>query len=386
MTQEAMPVGSVCNLKCSYCYENPMREAGNMGGKYDVDLMIQSLDRANDDFIIFGGEPLLMDIDDMEKLFQFGYNKYKRNGVQTNGLLITSKHIELFKKYNVQVGLSIDGPPKCNTVRSTEQETERIMSNLRQLIDAKIPVGLIITIHRLNGESYFPEFKAWLKELDDLGINNARLHLLETHHYPKLAMTQERTSKVFLDLAKFEMRQLKTLRFDIFAEMLALLGRTKREISCVWRECDTYNTKAVQGVNGDGTSSNCGRANKDGINWTKSQSISPIRQLILYNTPQSDGGCQDCRFFLCCRGYCPGTALGTDWRNRTEHCGTIKTLYGYFEQVLLDNRIIPLSLDPNLKQLEATELARIQGKDTGYISHEDWTIVDGKKVYKVQVM
>jgi len=84
-----------------------MREAGNYPDKeYDLDKMISALEKEGDYFALFGGEPLLTDIKTIEELWKFGFQKYGRNGIQTNGTLITDEHIELFKKYNVSVGVS----------------------------------------------------------------------------------------------------------------------------------------------------------------------------------------------------------------------------------------------------------------------------------------
>jgi uncharacterized protein len=53
----------------------------------------------------------------LEKLWKWGFDKYKSNGIQTNGSLINDQHIELFKKYNVHVGISIDGPDELSDAR-----------------------------------------------------------------------------------------------------------------------------------------------------------------------------------------------------------------------------------------------------------------------------
>jgi len=76
----------------------------------------------------------------------------------------------------------------------------------------------------------------------------------------------------------------------------------------------------VQGVEGDGRSSNCGRTNKDGVDFPKAEFAGYERYLALAKTPYAYGGCSGCRFFIFCKGQCPGTAIDGDWRNRTEHC------------------------------------------------------------------
>ena len=61
-------------------------------------------------------------------------------------------------------------------------------------------------------------------------------------------------------------------------------------------------------------SSNCGRTNKDGVDYLKSDHQGYERYIALYNTPHEHGGCKGCRFFLMCKGQCPGTAIDGDWQ------------------------------------------------------------------------
>ena len=63
--------------------------------------------------------------------------------------------------------------------------------------------------------------------------------------------------------------QLVRLKFDLFAEMRRLLMGRDHRSSCVWNACDPYTTRAVRGVEGYGERSNCGRTNKDGVDFAK---------------------------------------------------------------------------------------------------------------------
>ncbi|MFL6335988.1 MAG: hypothetical protein ACJ754_21985 [Pyrinomonadaceae bacterium] len=68
-------------------------------------------------FTLFGGEPLLIPEEDLEDLWAWGLEQFGRNSVQTNGTLINEAHVRMFKRHNVRVGISVDGPGELNDVR-----------------------------------------------------------------------------------------------------------------------------------------------------------------------------------------------------------------------------------------------------------------------------
>ena len=144
--------------------------------------------------------------------------------------------------------------------------------------------------------------------------------------------------------------------FDLFDEMEALLDGRDNKVGCTWRACDSYTTEAVQGIEGNGQSSNCGRTNKEGIGFIKARTMGYERYLALYRTPQAENGCAGCRFFLMCKGQCPGTSIDGDWRNRTEHCEEWKHLFGTIERRMISVGKIPLTIQPVRFDLEERQI------------------------------
>src|SRR5262249_39195449 len=122
---------------------------------------------------------------------------------------------------------------------------------------------------------------------------------------------------------------------------------------CVWNACDPYTTAAVRGVEGQGERSNCGRTNKDGIDFVKADQPGFERYLALHETPQEHGGWKGGRFFFMCKGQWPGTAIDGDWRNRTEHCEVWKALYVHIEAQLLAGNVIPLTQRRHIAEVDA---------------------------------
>ena len=283
--------------------------------------------------------------------------------LQTNGTLITDRHVELFRTYNVGVGISVDGPGECNdarwmgTLERTRTATTTTLAAIDRLLAEGIRLSLIVTVHRCNASAdRLPQMAVWFKELEKKGLKAARLHILESesaHIRERYGLSPAANLRAFRHFMALERGELTTLRFDVFAEMESLLLGEDESASCVWRACDPYTTRAVQGIEGTGQRSNCGRTNKDGIDFVKSRAEGFERYAALHETSYEDGGCSGCRFFLMCKGQCPGTALDGDWRNRTEHCAVWMGLFEDLERRLIAEGKEPLSRRADRAEIES---------------------------------
>ncbi|MCO7188397.1 MULTISPECIES: radical SAM protein [unclassified Pseudoalteromonas] len=363
MDVELRPLGVKCNIACQYCYQNPQRDAGNLTKDYDLNAMKQAiLEEGADSFTLFGGEALMVPEADLASLWQWGFEQFGHNAVQTNGTLINANHIRLFKKFNVHVGISIDGPGILNDVRwagslkKTRALTQKTESAIYRLCQEGLAPSIIVTLHRNNAtQDKLATMREWFFRLDNMGIRKVRLHLLESDNelVRQKYVLNERENltalNFFLDLEQ----ELSAISLDIFSEVTKLLTGQDSKTSCVWRACDPYTTNAVRGVEGFGQSSNCGRTNKDGIDFVKSEQPGYERYIALFHTPQANGGCQGCRFFSMCKGQCPGTSINGDWRNRTEYCAVWFKIFEKLEQQLIDAGKDPLSLSSKRSEIEA---------------------------------
>lgn len=363
MSVEVRPLGVKCNIQCQYCYQNPQRDAGNIAKEYDLEAMKRAITREGGPFILFGGEPLLMPEDDLEDLWRWGFEQYGANRIQTNAVLINDRHVRMFRDYGVHVGISVDGPDQLNDARwtATLAHTRRATAKTHQTIerlcrDGIIPT-LIVTLHRGNAtKDKLPRMLEWFRYLETLGVRNTRLHILEVDSdavRDKYALSDVEVLEALTVVMRFELEELRSLRFDLFAELRNLLLGHDEGTSCVWNACDPYTTEAVRGIEGQGQTSNCGRTNKDGIDFVKADHAGFERALALYRTEQSANGCKGCRFFLTCKGQCPGTSVNSDWRNRSDYCTVWMGLFERVEAQLLAEGLQPISLSPHRKQLEA---------------------------------
>lgn len=357
MSIELRPLGVRCNIACHYCYQNPIREAKNVARSYDMDAMKAAIERDGGPFSLFGGEPLMVAKADLEELWRWGLERFGFNSMQTNGVLIDDDHVRMFKEYKVHIGISIDGPGELNDVRwthsleKTREATHKTEAAIERLCREGIPPGLVVTLHRLNAtEEKLPILAAWFQDLEKRGVTRIRIHILESDTpsvESRYGLSTSENIEAFLYFARLEEEVLTRIRFDLFTDMThMLLGEDDGDVSCTWHPCDPYTTLAVRGVEGNGQSTNCGRTNKDGIEFRKAENPGFERVLTLYHTPEEFQGCRGCRFFLMCKGQCPGTSDHGDWRNRSAHCEVWKALFTHIEERLTRDGLHPISSNP----------------------------------------
>ena len=372
MTVEVMPVGERCALACRMCFQNPIRAAGNAGrGDYDLEEMKKALSIENYHFTLFGGEPLLMPIEDLTKLWAWGLEKYGQNGIQTSASCIREEHFELFKKYNVSVGLSLEGPGALNDIRwagsleRTRKTTAQVEAVLYRLIDTGRPPSLITTFNRGNAApDRLPRLLEWFRELDRRGLRHINLHLMEIDD-PELrgrwTLTAEENAAALLACA--DLQSELEIAFMPISDMVGLLLGTDEKSSCVWNACDPLTTRAVRGISAHGERINCSRSNKAGVEMIKADRELLVRPIALYHTDQAAGGCSGCRFWFACKGSCPGEAMGGDWRRRTEHCQTLKMVFSELEDRLGALGFKPISR--NERRRRTVETALLEAYEAG---------------------
>ena len=158
-----------CNLRCKYCFEEcihrekmksiqEIREEFSSFLENDFDKFIfelveinKSLKRRKTNICFHGGEPLLVGTDLLEKGFSM-VKKYDSTefSIQTNATLINDEMIELFKKYDVHIGISIDGPKEMNDKyrvnANGKGSYDVIVRNLKKMKEEKLLVGALATV------------------------------------------------------------------------------------------------------------------------------------------------------------------------------------------------------------------------------------------------
>lgn len=167
-----LKVTDYCNFSCSFCRyaqkvnNNPRNMSFSIakkalydGATYNIQHGIKHLH-----VIFHGGEPLLWGIQKFEDIFKFqddflvdhsDFIFY--NSIQTNAALIDERWITLFIKYNVNVGISIDGPNDLN-YHEVKSGSVDVITKINLIQKSGLDYGILSVItnkHKGRAQEYY---------------------------------------------------------------------------------------------------------------------------------------------------------------------------------------------------------------------------------------
>jgi uncharacterized protein len=119
-------IASRCNLNCKYCYEYNMGdETWKSASKFMTNAVAEQLGKRIQEHItefqlkeynlgLHGGEPLLMSPSKLDELICSLKSSIDPTvelffSLQTNAILMSKEHIDIFKKHNIKISISLDG-------------------------------------------------------------------------------------------------------------------------------------------------------------------------------------------------------------------------------------------------------------------------------------
>jgi len=346
-----------CNGLCRRCYENRIRSVG-IDTSYDIDAIISSMEKTyvetpkhlkSNHIAIHGGEPLLMKFEDLERLAAKIHELCGMVSIQTNATLITSQHIELFKRYNFLVGISLDGDTaELNLGRwnaepmpmeEVQKMTDKVLYNLKVCRDAGLRVGVISLLSKYNAtKERLPGFIRFLLRLkDEFGVGSLRTNealIYEEKDKAEEELSESELGYAFCQIADVCLSDPSIIWFP-YRDIVDLLFGFYAECTCIFTKCDVFKTHSETTILADGGLGTClkGGLAIDGIQALVAEGKSiGERYEILSQIPQEQGGCKDCCYWCMCHAGCPGDSIDDDWRNRTRYCGAWKQLFSHIEK------------------------------------------------------
>lgn len=153
-----MKATRLCNLRCSYCHF--WRSGPNQIMSFEV--LARTIRDAlgapgvkQVDFVWHGGEITLLPPAFLRKALWL-QAQFRRpgqrvvNAIQTNGTRLTPEWLDLLKKYRVEVGVSLDGPPELHDRVRVDARggptSARVVKGVRQLREHGIRHGVLMVV------------------------------------------------------------------------------------------------------------------------------------------------------------------------------------------------------------------------------------------------
>jgi uncharacterized protein len=160
------PVGSRCNLDCTYCYyqEKDRLLSDTLASMSDEILektICQGIAGHEADTVLFtwhGGEPTLLGLVFFRRVVEleqkYAGGKRIDNDLQTNGLLLDDAWCRFLKEHDFLVGLSIDGPKHLHDPfrksKTGESSFEQVCRAARLLQDHGVTFNTLTVVNSLT--------------------------------------------------------------------------------------------------------------------------------------------------------------------------------------------------------------------------------------------
>ena len=315
-----------CNARCVYCYRDDETPQ-----KMSQETAFAALDlaaRTKEPFHVqlAGGEPVLA-FDLVERI---GARLRETNApatvaLQTNGTMIDSRLVEICRRYRIETGISIDGPPRIHErLRGQAAATFR---GLALLAEAEIPVRVTTVLTSVNSNqlSRLALMLAAYENVAGFGLD---------------ALVDKGRAIQNRSLIPDENQVIRDIR-DLM-ETLSFLNKNRRN-GLRWRELDAVRA-SPSGVGGkydychacrgeslavhpDGTAYPCAQTIGDPsaevgtvarVDWKRLRGF--------YNNVRMNGDCGDCPLSGRCPGDCPSRLRYNALRRDTIMCTVYRTI------------------------------------------------------------
>lgn len=285
-------------------------------------------------FTFHGGEPLLAGADFYGNLLPMIQQELRHLNpefaVQTNLWLLTDELAEIFAKYQVPLGSSIDGPKELTNYQRGDNYYERTLAGYETAIRHKLSVRFICTFTNSSVQqkgkivNFFRE-KGWVMKLHpalpSLKGDNPNAWTLEPEEYGELLVYL--LDEAVLHSDDFEIMNINDLCRCVFTQSGSV---------CTYADC----MGTTFAVGPDGEIYPCyrfigmpewvmGHVRDAPFIETLMESSAGKRMLAFKS--HVDAECSECSHISYCRGGCPYNALAGGDAGVDPHCAAYKRIF-----------------------------------------------------------
>jgi len=153
---------NVCNIDCTYCYNGGVDDGEALTEAQGVEILRRALDQCpvGLNVVLHGGEPLV-ERERIGQLCEFAVqyaaeqNKQVYFNIQTNATLLNDAALDLIDRYDIGVGVSLDGPGALNALRINhggQPTVDRVWRGIERLRERGRGVNVITVVTSQNAD------------------------------------------------------------------------------------------------------------------------------------------------------------------------------------------------------------------------------------------
>lgn len=362
----AKPVGSRCNMRCSYCYYldkgkySSSAVQSRMSDNVLEQMIKQTIELSGGPVVSFtwhGGEPTLAGIEFYRKAVELekkylpaGWQVW--NNLQTNGLRISEEWCRFLKENRFDVGVSIDGSSQIHdrnrhTVNG-DGTYNKVIRGIKLLKSAGIEPDLLCTVNSATAADPLGAYRA-LRDTNCGWIQFIPIVVRRPDGYlSKQSVNGDDYGRflcaVFDEWAKHDIGRLDV---QLFAEMARVMAGGEASLCWMSRTCGR-----VLIAEEDGSIYSCDHF-VDGdhrLGNIKTDELGSLldsdRQMVFGNSKETGltSECRDCPYLKYCNGGCPKDRFGVSSDEEEGQyilCAGLKAFFSHAEPVM--RRIMELS-------------------------------------------
>lgn len=334
-----------CPANCSYCWSSETTSlVMSKNTMDDIVDWLKDFKKEPVTFTFHGGEPLLAGYDFYEHALNNISTKlshlYPAYAIQTNLWKMDDKIAELFKKYEIPIGSSLDGPKELNDKQRGLGYYEKTLKGYEIAKKHGLNVSFISTFTDYSIKHKEEIFEFFKDNALNLKIHPA-LPSIKSHKSDDFALDPKEYGNLmlylldqYLDLAdKIELKNIDHLCKGVFM---------KKGFVCTYVDC----MDSTFAIGPDGTIYPCYRfvdmpeyeighvTNKPSFEELMN---SKAEKLLAEYKEFVDEDCKECKHIDYCRGGCPYNAL-TISDNKVNcvdpHCEAYKMIYDKIDELM----------------------------------------------------
>ena len=311
-----------------------------------------------------GGEPLLPGIDFYKKALPLLSSKFDsrdiRFSLQSNLWLLTDELCDIFSKYRVGLGTSLDGPEQINDAQRGSGYFQRTMSGIKHAQEHGLGVGCICTFTNQSAQYLDEVFSFFVDQQLDFSIHAALPALgISIEDW---ALNSDTYGQLLIDLLDHYLPAADHIRIGTLDSITRSIS-TGRSSVCTFGDCLGH----YLAVDPQGFIYPCQRfagmpryqlANVHDLPTLEDLAATPFWQLLQHRQDRIEEECGDCAYLNICRGGCPYNVLAENNGNfnqslRDPHCLAYKRIFSSITDRALNEVFSEENLDALMEKKNA---------------------------------